>query len=110
MSYLPIHSVDLENNKYENIHGNVSLSQLQNNAIIIDNNDMDFVVLKKNVYGVSNNYKNVHNLDSLYSETRESNKPSNTTGGDNDTIIKLYIGSITVVGLFIFFRILKKSV
>ena len=111
MSYLPISSVDLEKNKYPDINGNTLVSQLQNNAIMIDNNDdVDFMVLTQNIHDISKNYDNLQNVDYVYRETREHNNSNHTNNKDNnDIIIKLYIGTITVVGLFMFFRILKKS-
>jgi len=110
MNYLPIRSVDLEKNKYIDINDNTLVSQLQNNTIMIDTNDEDFMVLKQNIHDISNNYDNLQNVDSVYRETREHTHINDEENkNNNDIIIKLYIGTITVVGLFMFFRILKKS-
>ncbi len=110
MSYFPISSVDLEKNKYADFQGNSLASQLQNTAILIDNNNMDFMVLHKNAHDVSNQYDNLHNVDSVYIEPREHTHINDEENkNNNDIIIKLYIGTITVVGLFMFFRILKKT-
>ena len=104
MSYIPIHSSDLEQNKYQ--PAKVLISQLETNTLMIDNNDMEFVVLKQTAGDISKKYENVDYLGSSYrAPINIKNTPNN-----NDNIIKLYIGSMTVIGLFIFFRILKKSV
>ena len=111
MSYIPINSMDLEKNKYLNKDGLVS--QLQSNTIFMNNNDMEFVVLNNHTRDIFKNHTYLQELDSLYRNNNES-KSSNYITSDNDdttnnNIIKIYIGSITVVFLFIYFRMLQKT-
>ena len=114
MSYIPINSMDLEKNKY--LDKSELVSQLQSNTIAMNHNDMEFVVLNNNnnTRDIFKNHRYLQELDSLYRNNNES-KSSNYITSDNDdttnnNIIKIYIGSITVVCLFIYFRILQKTI
>ena len=106
MSFVPIHSIDLEKNKYDD-NNNVLVSQLQTDKIFIDNNNMEFIVLNNTEHDVSTKSEYLHYVDTVNSEPTKyvSNKKNN-----DNIIIKLYIGSITIISLFIYFRILKKCV
>jgi hypothetical protein len=112
MSYIPINSMDLEKNKY--LDKSVLVSQLQSNTIAMNHNDMEFVVLNNNTRDIFKNYTYLQELDSLYRNNNESNSSNYITSDNDDTtnnnIIKIYIGSITVVCLFIYFRILQKTI
>jgi len=113
MTYIPINSMDLEKNKYLDKNG--LISQLQTNTIYMNTDDMEYVVLNNTTHDIFKNHTYLKDLDSLYRNNNQYNSSNSITSDtddndDNDNnIIKIYIGSITVVCLFIYFRILQKT-
>ena len=92
---------------------NVSFKPIKNpcgntNFIAIVEEDNEFINIPKDMQ-IDDDSEELYNNGNIYANVDSDDNKKNIFSLDNDYVKTFYVGSVTVVGLYILFRILNKT-